>query len=657
MPRLIRNQKDYLSSLPQNTISLICSYLTGYELINLSLTCRYFRNFITNQTDKLWQFKIYQELTRNPRLQVGENYIQYYIRHFLGDKDCGTTTLSAYQSKESQEISNKRLMGSLRYPSYKRFIQRWLVNQRLNKELFNRCLMTAARKNLEVWGEHLIQYGANIECNMTNKFDYLKNPIFVAIKRGNNDFARMILYHFAANSTLALSQHDNDDNWLDHSFMPILYFAIFIDDERINGLNILNMLFQSFQLPELHAAVIKQDGTALARLIEMSDVNTLDDYNCTPLFWSILLGYQDVTRLLLHSGAATESICQYDGHNYSALMVTLRANQFESLLVLLEFNIDVTIPITHPDDQTTLERYSLSYASRYNFVDGIRMLVRYGADVNFSQYPPLHAATVGGDTESIRTLLSLGADINKLSKQRVTLLSHGFMYCYFNQIHDSNNILQTTPLHLASDSAHLGCMKLLLNFGALPDIIGGSSDVHGSFTALYLLIKRNLYNPMMLCKNMPFLKSRYNRYRNFVKSLKDKVKSKTFNAQRVANSTNLYQCLLLLLKAGANPNDERASQQKSIIMWLIEGNIHQVYRKAELQHRFDDIIGCFLSLLIKYDADINQVDQSGHTPLKIAIEHKKIRWIYLLLQAGASPPENFDLDSYGIVNTDNDLMI
>lgn len=651
MPRLIRN-KDYLSILPPNTISSICNYLTGYELIYLSLTSVHFRKFVTNQLDKLWEVRIYQELTCHPRLRIGENYFQYYNRHFLDDDDYGvTTTLSAHQWNDNQEIGNNRLSGSLRYPSYGRFIKRWMACQRFHKELFNRCLMTAARQNLEVWGEYLIRCGADIEYNMTDEFDYLKNPIFVAIKRGNNAFTRMILHHYASHSPLALSLQDsqhNPNDFLDYSFMPMLYFAIFFDDERMNGLTILNDLFQSFELPELHSAVIQRDENAINALIQQVDINQVDRYNCTPLFWSLLLGYPQITRLLLSCGAATDNVCQYDaGPIYTALMVILRANQFESLLVILEFNIDITVPITHPSDEFILERYSLSYASRYNFIDGMRLLMRYGADVNFSQYPPLHAATAGGHVESIHTLLSLGADINKLSKQRVTIISHGFMYCYLNQIHDSNNILHTTPLHLASDYANLGCMKLLLNFGALPDIAGRSSDIDGSFTALYLLIRRNLCNPMMLCRNLTFLKSRYNRYRQFVQSLKSKLKCEPFDAQRVANSINLYQCLQLLLRAGANPNDENASGHKSIVMWLIQGNIFQVYRKTKLQRRFDDIIGCFLTLLIQYKADLNQVDKFGKTPLHIAVQHKKIRWIYLLLQAGACPPSDLNMSDYG----------
>ncbi|XP_010894010.1 ankyrin repeat and SOCS box protein 6 isoform X1 [Esox lucius] len=109
--------------------------------------------------------------------------------------------------------------------------------------------------------------------------------------------------------------------------------------------------------------------------------------------------------------------------------------------------------------------YALFKVAERGLVNAAKVLLRYGADLNFedpvSYYNPLHIAVLRNKPNMVRMLAEHGADINKRDR-----------------IHESS------PLDLASEEAErVPCMRTLLDMGA--DV--NAKDKHGKSPLLHAL--------------------------------------------------------------------------------------------------------------------------------------------------------------------------
>ncbi|NYZ61048.1 ankyrin repeat domain-containing protein [Candidatus Micrarchaeota archaeon] len=148
----------------------------------------------------------------------------------------------------------------------------------------------------------------------------------------------------------------------------------------------------------LFDAVEKQDKTAVKRLIAAgADVNSQDNFEKawqTPLMKAVCARDSDMVRLLVENGA--------DVNAESGLRGPFRVD---------EGNIR-----------------ALTYAARVGSTEMIKFLIEHGAETNLKfgswQQGLLSVAAESGNIEGIRLFLKLGADINEKDKNGRTALQH-----------------------------------------------------------------------------------------------------------------------------------------------------------------------------------------------------------------------------------------
>lgn len=103
---------------------------------------------------------------------------------------------------------------------------------------------------------------------------------------------------------------------------------------------------------------------------------------------------------------------RYTVFKYTALEIAIRAQQYESVKVLLENGADVDI-------KNGEGLQPLAVACSHNNIDIIKELIEYGADINAENqtgWTPLLSATVWANTDIMVYIINNGADINHQRK-------------------------------------------------------------------------------------------------------------------------------------------------------------------------------------------------------------------------------------------------
>lgn len=188
----------------------------------------------------------------------------------------------------------------------------------------------------------------------------------------------------------------------------------------------------------LHYAAIHGHLEMLRILISASPV-TIDfgDHdNFTALIHSIINNRPECVRLLIHSGARVDPRNERD---YIPLNLACQHGLEEISEVLLRSKAQIL-----PDAEGLFPQHLVARSGRSPNL--LRLLRQYGADVNeadklFQWTPLLHAASEG-HLECLKTLLSLGARVDKA---------------------DENGL---SALYYAAWEGHLDCMRLLFSAGS-----------------------------------------------------------------------------------------------------------------------------------------------------------------------------------------------
>ena len=138
---------------------------------------------------------------------------------------------------------------------------------------------------------------------------------------------------------------------------------------------------------------------------------------------------------------------------------------------------------------------ALHYASLYDHIEIVELLLREGANVNATDewdQTALHHASSQGHPEVVKLLLAAGADVNAKNLWDRTALHNA---SYNGDLNVVEMLLEKrakvyatdeegpTPLHLASEYGHLEIVKLLLKNNPKPDV--NATDKKGK-TALDL---------------------------------------------------------------------------------------------------------------------------------------------------------------------------
>lgn len=180
-------------------------------------------------------------------------------------------------------------------------------------------------------------------------------------------------------------------------------------------------------------------------------VNACNVDGSTPLHMSCQRNFPEITRMLLEHGAAPNVLFQ---EGITPLMMAARYGGLEAAQVLCEFGADPTLRFEGrialeyaiEDQQEAVAAFlrtaTMSYVCENDKADELRYLVFLGCAVteplDENEATPLHLAATMGNTETCKTLIELGADVNATQRSGAS------------------------PLHFACQKGHPDVVRLLV---------------------------------------------------------------------------------------------------------------------------------------------------------------------------------------------------
>lgn len=174
------------------------------------------------------------------------------------------------------------------------------------------------------------------------------------------------------------------------------------------------------------------------------------------LHLAVRLGHEPIVSLLLRHGAEADAL---DSIGRSPLHLACIHGHPAIATTLLEHGADISIKFT---DESMYEHFALSFAARMGHAEVLRVLIRYGADVNKAGsrgLTALHYAAVRNQSQSIEVLVETGIDIEARVCEHggggTALHASAVMRCYDATLcllrHGANikaqNAFGYTPLH------------------------------------------------------------------------------------------------------------------------------------------------------------------------------------------------------------------
>ncbi|XP_038817817.1 ankyrin repeat and protein kinase domain-containing protein 1 [Salvelinus namaycush] len=222
----------------------------------------------------------------------------------------------------------------------------------------------------------------------------------------------------------------------------------------------------------------------------------------------------------------------------------------------------------------------------------------------------LHYTVVSGDTESVKHVLSLGAEVNSQSVRGYTPLIVAVLHkfheiCSLLTEHEADVKLgdgdQWTPLHFAAQSDDSRVVRLLLDSGAQPSV-----KEKAGWTPLHLATQNGHENVVRLLLTRMGSADEH-----------EEVHGRT--ALHVASVYGHLAIAKLLLSKGVDPNGTDHSLTTALHLAAEEGH-NRVARQ-----------------LVTAGADVNSLDSRHYTPLHFAALKGHTGICRLLLGNGANP--------------------
>ena len=209
-----------------------------------------------------------------------------------------------------------------------------------------------------------------------------------------------------------------------------------------------------WQFTRLHELIFTPNAhNTLEQILSTGiDVNIVDTYGRTPLWWAAVLGDATSTRMLIEAGADPKAGDYYGLTALHGAFMRWYANT-EVVQLLIEHGASVTVPdiygrtcwhmaadshikvmeliIGLVPDINILDHNgetALMSAVRADFDDITRLLLDHGADPNIAEstygLTALHIAIQEHAYDSIPVLLEYGADYHAVDKEKWTMLMH-----------------------------------------------------------------------------------------------------------------------------------------------------------------------------------------------------------------------------------------
>ena len=212
----------------------------------------------------------------------------------------------------------------------------------------------------------------------------------------------------------ALLDGGADIHFKDNRGLTPLYYAAF-DGDR----NVLDLIIERGNYADtIHLAACKGDLVRVRTLLEGgTDVNTKDEFGCTPLHWAVRARSPEVADLLITNGADVNSTA--GPGNLTPLMAARK-------LPVIELLVSKGVDVRSQENKSKLHK-----ACSAGDIKVVRFLIDKGADVNARnsrRSTPLCVAAASDHKEVVELLLDKGADINLSGRRGYTPLGSAARY-------------------------------------------------------------------------------------------------------------------------------------------------------------------------------------------------------------------------------------
>jgi len=400
---------------------------------------------------------------------------------------------------------------------------------------YSPLLFAIKLKNYE-FAKYLIKSGAKV--NTTNKELYI--DLLIAVKEYNPDTVKMLLNKGA---DINARYYDNNN---------ILHIA----SQNRYGIKVIEILLE-----------------------QKMDVNSLNIYNQTPLYFAVNRWADEIAETLLKSGANPNiQSSEKNTNGWTPLMLTAKSNSIDCAILLMEFNADKSI--TNKKGQTALdiakEKNNLIIIEIIGNYEKFKN--KYAAFLAFEKY----------DYENLPSLIQKQENVNLKYKYGRTLLHHA--------------IIRNKP----------ELVKKLLQLKADPNILSSFNYSPLMFAAQYSDF--DIFNILIAYGADPSIKD------NDGKKIGEKTRNNTpIIIEAVAQ--NNYNVVKILLENGADVNATMDSE--TTLLMIASLNKNDSYK--------------IVSLLIKKGADVNACNNKGSTALLYSSLRGKTEVVKLLLKKGANP--------------------
>jgi ankyrin repeat protein len=235
--------------------------------------------------------------------------------------------------------------------------------------------------------------------------------------------------------------------------------------------------------PIVEAARRGDKQAVQALLKRKADVNVAAPDGATALHWTVYAEDAETTALLLHAGANVNVRNMY---GVSPLAIAAKQANPHILEQLMKAGADPNDPINYINADET----PLMHAARAGNVDAVRMLLIAGAKVNaresWNGQSAIQWAAAEGHSAVVEALVEGGADIRQRSNAGTTpfmfAVRRGDMPTVKALLAAGADVNEkrvdlATPLLVAIINGHEDLVDLLLEKGADPNAEGGSTDL------------------------------------------------------------------------------------------------------------------------------------------------------------------------------------